>query len=77
MQDLQTTIDKIVEVVDEQVDKIKKKSGRGNLTVEDTDRLSTLADIVFKMTTKVKTPRKRPSRGSHLSDKEITDYAKG
>lgn len=75
---LKATIDKILIIVDEQVDRLQTKSSKQKLTEDDVNMLSTLSDIAVKINEKVKFKQPRSNkRGAHLSDDDITKYAKG
>lgn len=69
------TLDKIKQIVEEQIDLLSSKSTKNTLSTEDIANLKNLAQTVLLVENKEPTKKRRP-QGEHLSDDEILEYAK-
>ena len=68
-------LDRIEEMLDDQVDRLERRSLAGELDDIDISKLQTIANILIKLSErKLKKSKKKP-RGSSLSTEDLTKYA--
>lgn len=71
-----TPIDKIKQIISEQIEYLATKSREQPLTSEDISNLRTLAQSILDVEKTMPSQKKRQRiKGDHLSDEELLEYA--